>query len=186
MDPYRRNSGPLDARYLNDVTVDLDAVARFWRTIELPEHQSTDRFDLLAFEVPSQSIVNVRQLDSSVNVVPLIVTLAYRGFALIEIKPVSKVSDEGLNDVFNRCNPLECSPLVDDRRHLLSILPELYQEIANCHCLGDDENVAGDVIDYLGIPIVNLCSQHVLDIYESNHLVTVVGIKYRIARVSGL
>ncbi len=38
VDPYRRNSGPLDTRHLNDVTSDLDAVARFWRAVELSEH----------------------------------------------------------------------------------------------------------------------------------------------------
>ncbi len=90
---------------------------------------------------------------------------------------IDRSSDEGLDDVFNRCNPLERSPLVDDCGHLLPILPELYQEIANYHRLRDDENLAGDVTDSLSIPLVHLCSQHVLDICEPNHLVTVVGIK---------
>lgn len=77
VDPYRRNSGPLDARDLDDVTGDLNAVARFRRAVEVFEYQSTDRFDLLTLEVPGEGVSDFRQLDSAVDVVPPIVARAY-------------------------------------------------------------------------------------------------------------
>src|SRR5262249_49257521 len=135
LDLELQDARAFDLDHAETQAVRLHLVADLGRAPELAEDETGHRVVVLLFEARVELLVEVvdreRAADADVRLVDALDRLVG------EVELVLDLTDDLLEDVFERDDPLNVSVLVDDDREVLLLTPEVGQEGSEVLRLGD-------------------------------------------------